>query len=161
MKQKAWMTWGVLCVLPLAGCDQLKERAGIHDPAKVEAEGKAIGSACRHAGWGIEDCFRLNAAASKPAMFAGWKDMNEYMLKNNMEAMEPTVSPTGQPMTPRKGKKTLIELEPVDPSKVEEPGHVGEKPAEKTGEKAAEQPAGKSDAKEAKAGPQKKEAPAR
>lgn len=160
MKQKAWMTWGVLCILPLAGCDQLKERAGIHDPAKVEAEGKAIGSACRHAGWGIEDCFRLNADASKPAMFAGWKDMNEYMLKNNMEAMEPTVSPTGQPMAPRKGKKKLIELEPVDPSKVEELGHGGEKPAAKPGEKTPEQAAGKTDAKEAKAGPQKKEPPA-
>lgn len=111
----------------LAGCDQLKERAGIPDPAKVEAEGKAIGSACRHAGWGIEDCFRLNPDASKPAMFAGWKDMNEYMLKNNMEAMEPRVPASGQSMSARKDKKKMIELEPIDKSKVETPSHGGEK----------------------------------
>ncbi len=127
--QTAWLAWGVFAALALAGCDQLKERAGIPDPAKVEAEGKAIGSACRHAGWGIEDCFRLNPNASKPAMFAGWKDMNEYMLKNNMEAMEPTVSESGQPMAAKKSRKKMIELEPIDKSKVETPGRGGEKEA--------------------------------
>lgn len=118
--------------LTLAGCDQLKERAGIPDPAKLEAEGKAIGSACRHAGRGIEDCFRLNPDASKPAMFTGWKDMNEYMLKNNMEAMEPTVSTSGQSLASKKPKKKMIELEPIDKSKVETPAKEGEKePASK------------------------------
>jgi hypothetical protein len=106
---------GGVVLLALGGCDQLKERAGIPDPAKVEAEGKAIGSACRHAGWGLEDCFRLNQEASKPAMFAGWKEMNEYMLKNDMQAMEPTVSPEGTaPHASPKKKKKVIELEPID-----------------------------------------------
>lgn len=114
-------------VLVLAGCDQLKERAGIPDPAKVEAEGKAIGSACRHAGRGIEDCFRLNPDASKPAMFAGWKEMNEYMLKNNMQAMEPTIPPSVPSLGGKKPKKKMIELEPVDKSKVETPAPEGEK----------------------------------
>ncbi|MEW5770634.1 MAG: hypothetical protein AB1831_09755 [Pseudomonadota bacterium] len=125
MKHTAWL----LLTLPLLGCDQLKERAGIHDPAKIEAEGKAIGSACRHAGWGIEDCFRLNPEASKPAMFAGWKEMNEYMLKNNMEAVAPTIPPDGQPpaVAAKKPKKRLIELEPIDKSKVEEPNQEGDK----------------------------------
>lgn len=123
------MVW-VALVLSLAGCDQLKERAGIPDPAKIEAEGKAIGSACRHAGWGIEDCFRLNPYSSKPAMFAGWKDMNEYMLKNNMEAMEPTISESGQPIASKKTKKKMIELEPIDKSKVETPSQGGGKEAE-------------------------------
>ncbi|MEW6677512.1 MAG: hypothetical protein AB1421_06285 [Pseudomonadota bacterium] len=98
----------------LTGCDQLKERAGIPDPAKVEAEGKAIGSACRHAGWGIEDCFRLNPDASKPAMFTGWKDMNEYMIKNEMQAVPPTVGPDGSLPGMAKKKKKIIELEPID-----------------------------------------------
>jgi len=124
------MSWMAVAVL-LAGCDQLKERAGIPDPAKIEAEGKAIGSACRQAGWGIEDCFRLNADASKSAMFSGWKEMNEYMMKNNMEAMEPTVSPMGQPASQaagaKKTKRKMIDLEPIDKSKVDKPGHGEEK----------------------------------
>ena len=45
-----------LCGFLLAGCEQL----GIEDPAKVaearEAEGKAIGGACRHSGRALEDC---------------------------------------------------------------------------------------------------------
>jgi len=151
-KQTAWLAWSVVCALTLAGCDQLKERAGIHDPAKLEAEGKAIGSACRHAGRGIEDCFRLNPDASKPAMFAGWKDMNEYMMKNNMEAVEPTVSESGHSMPSRKSKKKMIDLEPIDKSKAKEPGKEEAKPAEKTGDKAG--------GGEDKAGAHKKEAPA-
>jgi len=116
-RKLAWLA----VALTLAGCDQLKERAGLPDPAKIEAEGKAIGSACRQAGWGIEDCFRLNPDASKSAIFAGWKDMNEYMMKNNMEATEPSVSPTGQPTASKKTKKKMIELEPIDKSKVDKP----------------------------------------
>lgn len=154
MKHAAWLTWGVVCVLSLAGCDQIKERAGIQDPTKVEAEGKAIGSACRHAGWGIEDCFRLNPGASKPAMFAGWKDMNEYMLKNNMEAVAPTISSDGQTITSLKGKQKT-EAEPTDMTKVGE--------ADQAGVKSAEKPAEKTSGHDAKAGPQnsqKKEPPA-
>lgn len=127
IRQIAWLALALL----LAGCDQLKERAGIPDPAKIEAEGKAIGSACRQAGWGIEDCFRLNQDASKSAMFAGWKDMNEYMLKNEMQAVPPTIPPDGHaPPVASKKKKRLIELEPID--KVDKPGDS--KPGEKTGE---------------------------
>ncbi len=83
-------------LVPLAGCDQLKERAGIPDQARIEAEGKAIGAACRHAGRGLEDCYALNDKASKAAVFAGWKEMNEYMIKNNMEAVPSAI---GQPPT--------------------------------------------------------------
>ncbi|MEW5787560.1 MAG: hypothetical protein AB1899_06880 [Pseudomonadota bacterium] len=77
----------------LAGCDQLAERAGFPDPATVEADGKAIGGACRHAGRGLEDCYRLNKSASKAAIYAGWKEMNEYMVKNNLPVVEPSITP--------------------------------------------------------------------
>lgn len=83
--------WMLPIALLLTGCDQLSERAGFTDPAKLEADGKAIGGACRHAGRGLEDCYRLNKAASKAAIFAGWKEMNEYMIKNNMQTVEPAV----------------------------------------------------------------------
>jgi len=85
--------WLLLLPIWLVGCDQLSERAGFPNAAKLEADGKAIGGACRHAGRGLEDCFRLNKGASKAAIYAGWKEMNEYMAKNNMQTVEPNVTP--------------------------------------------------------------------
>ena len=78
----------------LAGCELL----GIESPEKVaasrEAEGKAIGGACRHAGRAIEDCYVLNKRADKAAMFAGWRDMNDYMRENKIEAVAAQLSPS-------------------------------------------------------------------
>ena len=75
----------------LAGCDQVQHRMGFLDPAQVEADGKAVGGACRNAGRGLEDCFHLNPEASKSAVFAGWKEMSEYMTKNKLQIQIPTV----------------------------------------------------------------------
>lgn len=83
-----------LLVPLLGGCDQLKQRMGIPDPAKQEAEGKAIGAACRNAGQGLEDCYRLNPDTGKAAIYAGWKEMNEYMTKNNMPVIPPNSTMT-------------------------------------------------------------------
>ncbi len=95
----------ILSSMLLTGCDQLSERAGFPDPAKIEAEGKAIGGACRHAGRGLEDCYRLNKEASKSAVYAGWKEMNEYMVKNNMQAVKPSI-PAKLDMIPGLKKKS-------------------------------------------------------
>ena len=69
----------------VTGCDAL----GIDTPEKLaavrEADGKAIGGACRHAGRAIEDCYTLNKRADKAAVFAGWRDMNDYMRENKIE----------------------------------------------------------------------------
>lgn len=77
--------------LPLAGCDQL----GIESPEKIAAaraaEGAAIGGACRHAGRAIEDCYTLNKKADKAAVFAGWREMNDYMTENKIEVVSPTI----------------------------------------------------------------------
>lgn len=83
----------VLACLPLlAGCEQL----GFENPEKVaalkEADGKAIGAACRHAGRAIEDCYALNAKAQKAAVFAGWKEMNDYMRENKIEPVTPQIA---------------------------------------------------------------------
>jgi hypothetical protein len=105
-RQSVWlltMLFSVLSVGMLSGCDQISERAGFPDPGKIEAEGKAIGGACRHAGRGLEDCYRLNKLAEKAAVYAGWKEMNEYMVKNNMQAVEPVIPPD-QPASRRKAK---------------------------------------------------------
>jgi hypothetical protein len=77
----------------LSGCDQL----GIESPsavkARAEADSKAVGGACRHAGRAIEDCYTLNKKAEKAAMYAGWREMNEYMRENKLEAVVPVISP--------------------------------------------------------------------
>jgi hypothetical protein len=105
----------LLLILPLTACDALKDRMGIPIPEKVEAEGKAIGSACRHAGRGLEDCFRLNPQADKAAVHAGWKEMNEYMMKNNMQALPPEFPATlPAPAGAKHGAPSKKEDEPAD-----------------------------------------------
>ena len=75
--------------LLLAGCDRLGIEAASAVAARREAEGKAVGGACRHAGRAIEDCYAMNKKADKAAVFAGWREMNDYMRENKIEAVAP------------------------------------------------------------------------
>lgn len=88
----------MLFALLLAGCEQL----GIEDPAKLaaakEAEGRAIGSACRHSGRALEECYSLNKKASKAAIFSGWRDMDAYMRENNIDIIPPTGNKPAAPI---------------------------------------------------------------
>jgi hypothetical protein len=77
----------------LAGCDLLGIEGAGALAAKREAEGKAIGGACRHAARSIEQCYAANKKADKAAVFAGWREMNDYMRDNKIEAM-PALEPT-------------------------------------------------------------------
>jgi hypothetical protein len=110
----------VALALPLLATLSACEQLGIDDPAKVaaakEAEGKAIGSACRHAMRAIEDCYVLNPKAQKAAIYAGWREMDEYMRENKLEGIAPVV--------PRPGAKPAQDAEEAEA-----------KPAEKTPEK--------------------------
>ena len=76
----------------LSGCDML----GIESPEKLaaarEADGKAVGGACRHAGRAIEDCYALNRKADRASVFAGWRDMNDYMRENKIESVAPQLT---------------------------------------------------------------------
>ena len=81
----------LLAPLGLAGCDLLGIETLSQVQGRREAEGKAIGSACRHAGRAIEDCYTLNKKADKAAMFAGWREMNDYMTENKIEVVAPTM----------------------------------------------------------------------
>ena len=54
-----------------------------------------IGSACRHAGRAIEDCYVLNAKAQRAAVFAGWREMDEYMRENKIDTVAPVVPRPG------------------------------------------------------------------
>lgn len=71
----------------LAGCGLLGDDAASVAAAKREADSKAIGAGCRHAARSVEQCFALNRRADKAAVFTGWRDMNDYMRENKMEAM--------------------------------------------------------------------------
>ena len=93
--------------LAAAGC----ERLGIEDPAKMaaarEADGRAVGAGCRHAGRSLEDCYALNERALKAAVYSGWREMNDYMASNKIDAVpsqllqaatsEAPVLPAGKP----------------------------------------------------------------
>lgn len=109
----------------LAACEQL----GIDDPAKVaaakEAEGKAIGSACRHAVRAIEDCYVLNPKAQKAAVYTGWREMDEYMRENKLEGITPVV--------PRPGtvKPATDEADAKPAEKADKPEKAADKASDK------------------------------
>ena len=73
----------------LSGCDLLGIEPASAVAARKEAEGKAIGGACRHAGRALEDCYTMNKKADKAAVFAGWREMNDYMRENKIETVAP------------------------------------------------------------------------
>ncbi|MDY0057572.1 MAG: hypothetical protein RBS46_14870 [Methyloversatilis sp.] len=110
----------IACAVALAACDRLP----IPDPnraaAQKELEAKAIGGACRHAGRALEDCYTLNPKASKAAIFAGWREMNDYMTQNKIEVVLPTVSP-----------KNARKLKPVEAETVADEAMADEAPAAK------------------------------
>lgn len=70
--------------------------------AAAEAEGRAIGGGCRHSGRSLEDCYAMNAQVSKSAVFAGWREMNDYMTENNLPEVPSKLAPPGvrQPQAP-------------------------------------------------------------
>lgn len=117
-----------------AACEQL----GIDDPVKLaaakEAEARAVGSACRHSGRNLEDCYDTNPKASKAAIFAGWREMDAYMRENKIETVEPQLPP---PEPPGKKRKKPAEA-PALEEKVKEPAS-----ADKTAEKVEPAPADK------------------
>ena len=101
----------------LSGCDQL----GIESPEKVAAarvaEGNAIGGACRHAGRAIEDCYALNKKADKAAIFAGWRDMNDYMRENKIDPVPPQVNPQSPGGKPAESDAAAEDTPPTKPTK--------------------------------------------
>lgn len=91
----------------LAGCEMLGIESAEKVAAQREAESRAIGAACRHAARAIEDCFALNKRADKAAIFAGWREMNDYMRENKIEPVAPTLSAQGKPDAPDAGGKPV------------------------------------------------------
>lgn len=126
-----------ILVLPLAlglgGCDLL----GGEDPAKAaarEADGKAVGGACRHSGRALEDCYVMNPKAQKSAVYSGWRDMDAYMRENNIQAVVPDLvdPPVGAKAETAPEPKAAAEEKPAE-ADTKRPAAEGKKAGVKPG----------------------------
>ena len=105
--------------LLVAGCDLLGIESAQAVAERREADGKAVGGACRHAGRALEDCYALNRKADRAAVFAGWREMNDYMRENKIDAVAPQIgagtelaakpAPEDKPAKPAAGKPAAHE----------------------------------------------------
>jgi hypothetical protein len=95
--------------LLVAGCDMLGMESTQAVAERREADGKAVGGACRHAGRALEDCYALNRKAERAAVFAGWREMNDYMRENKIEAGESKAAPDAKAAKPAPGKRAAHE----------------------------------------------------
>lgn len=127
----------IIVLLPfvLAACEQL----GMDDPAKAaamrEAEGRAVGSGCRHTGKSLEECYETYRRESKAAVFSGWREMDGYMRENQIQTMGAGVAEA--PMEKAKTEEKARPEEKAEPAKKSAEGANGAKeksvtPAKKT-----------------------------
>ena len=111
MPEKSWaalrtiMIAGLLAAA-LPGCDIIQQQMGIEDPAaknaRADAEGRAVGGACRQSGRAIEDCYAIYAWLPKASVYEGWRDMDAYMRENKLETVEPQLPPVAPPGSKKK-----------------------------------------------------------
>ena len=91
---------------PLSGCDIVQQQLGIEDQnltaARNDADGKAVGGACRQSGRAIEDCYSIYAWLPKSSIYEGWRDMDAYMRENKLETVEPQLPPVAPPGNKKK-----------------------------------------------------------
>ncbi len=113
-------------MLGLNGCDIIQQQMGIEDQAakaaRTDAEGKAVGGACRQSGRAIEDCYSIYSWLPKAAIYEGWRDMDAYMRDNKLETVEPQLPPVPAP-----GTKRRVTTEETSPA-----AKTDKKPVEKT-----------------------------
>ena len=92
------------CILP--GCDIIQQQMGIEDQnakaARNDADGKAVGGACRQSGRAIEDCYSIYSWLPKSSTYEGWRDMDAYMRENKLETVEPQLPPVAAPGSKKK-----------------------------------------------------------
>jgi len=75
-------------VVALGGCNWIGNVTGLS-----AGSNKALGAACRQTGRSLEECFMRNEDADKAQIYAGWREMNEYMAKNQLATMTPPPQP--------------------------------------------------------------------
>ena len=124
----------VALLLNLSACDMIQQQMGIENQAakeaRADADGKAVGGACRQSGRAIEDCYAIYSWLPRASVYEGWRDMDAYMRDNKLETVEPQLPPVAAPVPPGTKKKkaaTPAEAAPADDKapakKVEEAKH--------------------------------------
>jgi hypothetical protein len=98
----------------LSACDSVQQSVGIEPAgaklARLDAEGKAVGGACRQSGRAIEDCYSIYSWLPKASIYEGWRDMDIYMRENKLETVEPQLPPPQPPGS----KKKKVAAEPAE-----------------------------------------------
>lgn len=77
----------------LTGCNWVMNVSGL-----AAESNKAIGASCRQTGRSLEECYNRNPDADKAQIFAGWREMHEYMSKNKLETVTPPPEPVPPPV---------------------------------------------------------------
>jgi hypothetical protein len=111
----------LIAALLLSACDLL----GLGpDPriAQREADAKATGGACRHGLRSIEDCYTLNKGVNKAAIYAGWREMDEYMRENKLEGLRAEI-PIAAPAAPAAAPQEEVIEEPKAKPKAKTAAH--------------------------------------
>jgi hypothetical protein len=133
----------LLPALLLVGCDLLGIESATATSERRSAEGKAVGAACRHAGRAIEDCYTLNKKAEKAAIYAGWREMDDYMRENKLEPVAPVIPVASA--KPQSADDEAADGGPAEPTE----GHGADKPAASAGHDKADAAPSKVSAKPA------------
>lgn len=88
----ALLTALIFCAL-MSGCDKGDTNKDADRELSIkEGDARATGSACRQAGRALEDCYRMNPESDRASVFAGWREMNDYMRENKMEEVKPLLA---------------------------------------------------------------------
>lgn len=139
--------------LALTACDQISQKLGLEDAAKKEAaqqaEGKAVGSACRQSGRAIEDCYAIYSWLPKASIYEGWKEMDAYMRENQLETVAPQLPPPESPSAAKKRKKAEASGEAESEKSSAKESEKGAEKEEKSSAKSDEKAAPKGDEKAA------------
>ena len=86
---RAWLVLPL--VLSLSACNWINHVTGLS-----KGSDRATGAACRQTGRSLEECYRRNPDADKAQIFAGWREMHEYMVKQQLPTMSPPPEPPPQ-----------------------------------------------------------------
>ena len=130
----SWLRASLIAValsFGLSACDMIQQQMGIENQAakdaRADADGKAVGGACRQSGRAIEDCYSIYSWLPKASIYEGWRDMDAYMRDNKLETVEPQLPPVAAPVPPGTKKKKAAEATPTESKttakKVEETKH--------------------------------------
>ena len=94
----------IVASLGLAACDSVQQQMGIETSSTkaAQADGKAVGGACRQSGRAIEDCYSIYSWLPRAAVYDGWRDMDAYMRENKLDTVEPQLPPVAAPSTKKK-----------------------------------------------------------